>query len=127
MPSDPMYHILIIEDEVELLKPITHLLEANGFRVSSCTRSEKAVEAVKKIKPDLILLDLALPYLSGFEICKKIRLFSDIPIIIISGKSTAKDLEALFLLGIDDFVQKPFNIKEVILRVKSVLKRCAIN
>ena len=76
-----------------------------------------AVEEVKKIKPDLILLDLALPYLSGFEICKKIRLFSDIPIIIISGKSTAKDLEALFLLGIDDFVQKPFNIKEVILRV----------
>jgi DNA-binding response OmpR family regulator len=122
-----MYHILIIEDEVELLKPITHLLEAKGFRVSSCARSETAVEAVKRTKPDLILLDLIPPYLSGFEICKQIRLLSDIPIIIISGKSTPEDLQTLFLLGIDDFVQKPFNIKEVILRVRSVLKRCVVN
>jgi len=120
-----MNHILIIEDEIELLKLMTCLLEAKGFRVSTCERGDVAVEMVKRLKPDLILLDLILPYLSGFDICEKIREFSELPIIIISGKSTAKDLQTLFLLGIDDFVRKPFNMKEVILRINSVLKRCA--
>ncbi len=121
-----MPHILIIEDEMELLRPMTLLLEAKGFLISSCLRGDLAIAAVEQNKPDLILLDLILPYLSGVEVCQKIRSTSEVPIIVITGNNSPHLVLQLFSLGVDDFVAKPFNIKELLLRINSVMKRCAI-
>jgi len=121
-----MPHILIIEDEMELLRHMTLLLEAKGFLISSCLRGDLAIAAVEQNKPDLILLDLILPYLSGVEVCQKIRSTSEVPIIVITGNNSPHLVLQLFSLGVDDFVAKPFNIKELLLRINSVMKRCAI-
>jgi len=119
-----MKNILIIEDDTEIIKQITFLLEVKGFSVSCCERGDLAVDIVKKTRPDIILLDLSLPFLSGFEVCKQIRLFSDIPIIIITATKSPKNVIELYALGIDDILSKPFSIQELYLRINSVIKRC---
>ena len=119
-----MNHILIIEDDIEIIKPLTLLLEAKGFVVSSCERGDLAVGLVKENLPDIVLLDLSLPYLSGAEVCKQIRIFSDLPIIIITANKSTKSVIELYSLDIDDILYKPFSIKELYLRINSVMKRC---
>ncbi len=119
-----MNHILIIEDEIEIIKPATLLLEAKGFMISYCDRGDLAAGLIKDKSPDIVLLDLSLPFLSGIEVCKEIRLFSDLPIIVITADKSPKNVIELYSLGVDDILSKPFNIKELHLRINSVMKRC---
>ena len=121
-----MIRILIIEEQIEIIKPIKLLLEAKGFIVMWCHRGDLAIASVKDNKPDIVLLDLALPGLSGVEVCKRIRMFSNLPIIIITGNSSTKNIIDLYSHGIDAFINKPFNIYEILLRIDSVMKRCVI-
>lgn len=117
-----MNHILIIEDEIEIIKAATLLLEAKGFMVSSCKRGDLAADLVKDKSPDIVLLDLSLPFLSGIEVCKKIRLFSDLPIIVITADKSPKNVIELYSLGVDDILSKSFSIKELHLRINSVIE-----
>lgn len=124
-----MAKILVIEDE----KPITELLEYNlkhnGFFVEIARDGELGLQKVSEIKPDLVVLDLMLPKLDGREICKRLKSNSDtqgIPILMLTAKSEEVDRVVGLELGADDYVTKPFSVRELILRIKAILKRSEI-
>jgi DNA-binding response OmpR family regulator len=119
--------ILIIDDEVKVANVIKRLLEATGkYDARIETDGERAVSAVRKVKPDLILLDLMMSGMNGFEICKSLKSkerFSSIPIIIVSGKTDKTDKISSLDMGADDYVTKPFSIDELDARIRAVLRR----
>ncbi|WP_066504179.1 response regulator transcription factor [Abyssisolibacter fermentans] len=116
--------ILLVDDELELLLLLETVLKKEGFtNIYKVTNGEKAVEMTKKVSPDIIILDIMLPDIDGFEVCKKIRDFSYVPIIFLSAKSEDFDKYFAFRIGADDYVTKPFSPKEVALRVVANLKR----
>jgi len=119
-------NILIIEDE----KPIITLLEYNltkeGYKVKSAESGEEGIQSIKNNIPDLIILDWMLPDFSGVEVCrqlKKNKIFKTIPILMLTAKSQEEDKVVGFETGVDDYVTKPFSQKEILLRIKSLLKR----
>ncbi|MFM7673435.1 MAG: phosphate regulon transcriptional regulator PhoB [Candidatus Fonsibacter sp.] len=119
-------NILIIEDE----KPIITLLEYNltkeGYKVNSAESGEEGIQSIKNNIPDLIILDWMLPDFSGVEVCrqlKKNKIFKAIPILMLTAKSQEEDKVVGFETGVDDYVTKPFSQKEILLRIKSLLKR----
>ncbi|MBF0280811.1 MAG: response regulator [SAR324 cluster bacterium] len=116
-------HILIVEDEIKIMNVLHDYAENAGFRVSELNRGDRAVSFVKKTPPDLILLDLMLPGMDGIEICREIRKFSSVPIIMITAKGDEIDRLLGLELGADDYISKPFSPREVIARIKAVLRR----
>lgn len=118
--------ILIIEDEVNIIELLRYNLEENGYVVEFATDGLKGLECVKTFQPQLILLDLMLPGLDGIEVCKKIKqseLSEQIPIIMLTAKSTETDKVLGLEIGADDYLTKPFSIRELLARIKVVLKR----
>ena len=118
--------ILIIEDEPDIRRNLEYNLGREGFNASSVGTLDKAYKKIKSKKFDLILLDLMLPDGSGLELCKKIKSNSETeatPIIILTAKDDEVDKVVGFELGADDYVTKPFSVRELILRVKAILKR----
>ena len=119
-------NILVIEDEPDIRKNLEYNLGREGFKASSVGSLNEANEKLKSKKFDLILLDLMLPDGSGLDLCKKIKSKSEtetIPIIILTAKDDEVDKVVGFELGADDYVTKPFSVRELILRVKAILKR----
>ena len=118
--------VLIVEDDQDLLHLLEYALVKEGFLV---TRAETGSQALKKLptfKPDLVLLDLMLPEMSGLEICKVIKskpLYKEIAVIILTARGREPDKVAGFELGADDYITKPFSLKELVLRIKAVLSR----
>ncbi|WP_281558374.1 response regulator transcription factor [Thalassomonas sp. RHCl1] len=118
-----MQKIMLVEDNREISGPLINLLTVKGFMTSLCECGDLAVGEVKQFQPDLLLLDVKLPGLDGFEICQKVRQFSQIPVIFMSAVvSTEMHIKA-FKLGADDFLDKPFCMSELLLRINAVLKR----
>jgi len=117
--------ILVVDDEKEILRALQRSLSAHGYKVFTATSGEEAVEAVSKFHPDLILLDLLLPGISGLEVCRRIRFFSNIPILVLSVKDAERDKVEALDLGADDYVAKPFGIDEVLARVRVALRHIA--
>lgn len=118
--------ILVVDDEPNILELIKFNLENNGFKVITACNGERALEMIKAENPDLILLDVMLPGVDGFELCKIIRRkneTSDIPIILITAKSEEIDKILGLEIGADDYITKPFSVRELIARVKAVLRR----
>ena len=118
--------ILIIEDEPDIRRNLEYNLGREGFKASSVGSLDEANEKIKSKKFDLILLDLMLPDGSGLDLCKKIKSNSETeatPIIILTAKDDEVDKVVGFELGADDYVTKPFSVRELILRVKAILKR----
>ena len=118
--------ILIIEDEPDIRRNLEYNLGREGFNASSVGSLDEACEKLKSKKFDLILLDLMLPDGSGLDLCKKIKSNSETeatPIIILTAKDDEVDKVVGFELGADDYVTKPFSVRELILRVKAILKR----
>ena len=119
--------ILIIDDEVEVAKVTKRLLETTGkYEAYTETNGEKVISAVQGIKPDLILLDLMMSGVSGFEICKSLKgkkRFSSIPVIIVSGKVDKTDKVSSLDMGADDYITKPFSVDELDARIRAVLRR----
>ena len=118
--------ILIIEDEPDIRRNLEYNLGREGFKASSVGSLDEAGEKLKSKKFDLILLDLMLPDGSGLDLCKKIKSNSETettPIIILTAKDDEVDKVVGFELGADDYVTKPFSVRELILRVKAILKR----
>ena len=115
--------ILIVEDEVKLAKVLIDYLDQSDYKTSHLVNGNEVIAWVKKNKPDLILLDLMLPGTNGKEVCKEIRAFSKTPIIMVTAMIDEIDRLIGLELGADDYICKPFSPKEVVARVKAVLRR----
>ena len=119
-----MDKILIVEDEPDMVMGIKDNLEIEGYQVLTALDGEKALEVAQSQCPDLILLDIMLPKLNGFEVCKQLRQKGmDTPIIMLTAKSQEVDKVLGLELGADDYITKPFSIRELLARVKAVLRR----
>lgn len=117
--------ILVVDDEIEILRALQRSLTAHGYEVFTAGSGEDALEAITLHRPDLILLDLGLPGISGLEVCKQVRAQSNLPIIVLSVKDTERDKVLALDLGADDYVSKPFGINEVLARVRVALRHAA--
>ena len=118
--------VLVVEDEKSISTLIQYNLEKEGFKVLASETGEEGFELIKKNLPDLVLLDWMLPDLSGIDICKQIKKdtkLKSIPVIMLTAKSEETDKIRGFETGADDYVTKPFSTKELILRIKALLKR----
>ncbi|MDY7042211.1 MAG: response regulator transcription factor [Chloroflexota bacterium] len=116
--------VLAVDDEPRLLRLVNEVLTAVGYRVVTANNGEAALEAVALEQPDLILLDIRLPHdIDGYEVCRRVREFSDVPVIMLTAKARENDLLRGFDAGADDYLTKPFSAKELLARVKAVLRR----
>ena len=117
--------VLVVEDDNNIAELLRLYLQKDGFEVSHAADGGKAVEMAKEIQPDLVLLDIMLPVMDGWQVCREVRKFSDKPIIMLTAKGETFDKVLGLELGADDYVVKPFDAKEVVARVKAVLRRSA--
>jgi len=116
--------VLIIEDDPTMLRGLKDNFEYEGYRVATATDGEKGLEACLSIKPDLIILDIMLPKVNGFEICRLVRKAGlDAPIIMLTAKGQEQDIILGLNLGADDYVTKPFSIKQLLARANAFLRR----
>ncbi|MBS3943546.1 MAG: response regulator transcription factor [Dethiobacter sp.] len=115
--------VLLVDDEKTLVKALKFNLEKEGFRVEEAYDGEEALQKVAQQEPDIIVLDLMLPGLDGFEVCRQIRKKLDIPIIMLSARGDDIDKVLGLELGADDYLTKPFNPRELLARIKAILRR----
>lgn len=119
--------ILIVEDEPKLAELLQKYLAAAGYQSRHVARGDAVVEAVQQQRPDLILLDIMLPGMDGWEICRRLRSFCDVPILMLTARAEEEDRLRGLELGADDYISKaPFSPREVVARVKSMLRRNAL-
>ncbi len=115
--------ILVVDDELTLRETRAEGLEAEGFSVLQAADGRAAVDSFRKHRPDLILLDLMLPEISGVEVCRIVRGESDVPILMLTAKSAEIDKVVGLELGADDYVTKPFSFRELLARIRALLRR----
>jgi DNA-binding response OmpR family regulator len=115
--------ILIIEDDENLTALLRRILQRDGYRVLQAADGEEGILIVKERSPDLILLDLMLPHMSGWETCERIRAFSDVPIIMLTALESERNIVKGLELGADDYIVKPFRSEEFRARIQAVLRR----
>ncbi len=118
-----MSKILVVEDESNLREPLVYLLEKEGYEVIEAEDGNVALEMFHSKGADLILLDLMLPGLSGNEVCREIRAESNVPIVMLTAKDTEIDKVVGLEIGADDYVTKPYSTRELLARMKAVLRR----
>ena len=117
--------ILVVDDEDEIVRALRRSLTAHGYKVFTASSGEEAFEIMSRHRPDLLLLDLLLPGMSGLEVCRRLRAESDIPIIVLSVKGAEHDKVEALDLGADDYISKPFGMDEVLARVRVALRHDA--
>lgn len=115
--------ILVVDDEQNIIELTTMYLEQEGFRVISARDGQAALDRVKADRPALIVLDLMLPKIDGWQVCKKIRTESDMPILMLTARDDDVDKIVGLEIGADDYMTKPFNPRELVARVKAILRR----
>ena len=118
--------ILVVEDDSNILELICMYLEKEGFDVRTANNGGKAIEEFQKKEPDLMLLDIMLPVMDGWGVCAKVRETSKVPIIMLTAKSEVMDRIHGLEMGADDYLVKPFEMKELIARINAVLRRSEI-
>jgi len=123
MPSE---RVLVVEDEENLLAALRYNLDKEGYQVLTAVDGEQGLEAAREEKPDLILLDIMLPKLDGFEVCRILRRETNIPIVMLTAKGEEVDRVVGLELGADDYVTKPFSMRELLARVRAMLRRSRI-
>ncbi len=119
-------HILVVEDEEDIQELITYNLKKEKYKVQEASSGEEAIEYVSVKTPDLILLDLMLPGIDGFEVCRRLKMdetFREIPIVILTSKGEESDIVAGLELGANDYIVKPFSPRVLIARIRAVLRR----
>src|SRR5262245_61231316 len=121
--NDPSPLVVIAEDEPKLSALLVNYLEREHFRTRTVSDGRRVVRTVKDAQPDLLLLDVGLPHKSGFDICKELRAFTRLPILMVTARSEEVDRLRGLEIGADDYICKPFSPREVIARVKAVLRR----
>jgi len=115
--------ILVVEDEPSLQETLAYNLERQGYNVQTASDGQAALERARKLQPDLIVLDLMLPVLDGFEVCRIIRQESNVPILILTARDDEIDRVIGLEMGADDYLTKPFSMREFLARVKAQLRR----
>lgn len=118
-----MSSVLVVEDEQSLREPLVYILQREGFTVFEAADGPSAITQWKENKPDLILLDLMLPGMSGVDVCREIRTHSSVPIIMVTAKDSEVDKVVGLEIGADDYVVKPYSTRELLARIKAVLRR----
>jgi DNA-binding response OmpR family regulator len=118
-----MKKVLVVDDDPNIVEVLRLYFDKDGFAVVSCLTGEKAFEIFLASSPDIVILDLMLPGKDGYDICREIRKVSDTPIIMLTARTDTLDKVVGLELGADDYVQKPFEPKELLARVKAVLRR----
>lgn len=118
-----MSRVLIVDDEKLIVKGLKFSLEQDGLEVDAAYDGEEGLELIKKGNYDLVLLDLMLPKMSGYEVCQEVRGFSNVPIIMLTAKGEDMDKILGLEYGADDYITKPFNVLEVKARVKAIMRR----
>jgi two-component system, OmpR family, KDP operon response regulator KdpE len=116
-------NILVVDDEPQIRRVLRSTLSFRGYTISEVATGEEAVELAPKLKPDLILLDVNLPGMSGVETCREIRRSSDAPIIMLTVRSAERDKVIALDAGADDYITKPFGIEELLARIRATLRR----
>jgi len=122
---DPLHRVLVVEDEPAISESVSYALETEGMSVEVAYNAPEALSKVRRRPPSLVLLDVMLPGGSGLDVCREIRTFSDVPIIVLSARDAEADKVAGLELGADDYVTKPFSMRELIARVRSHIRRAA--
>ncbi len=115
--------ILIADDELAIIKFLRASLEARDFETLAATDGAQALRTIEMEAPDLVILDIMLPKVDGFEVCRRLREWSQIPIIVLSAHGDEADKVKCLNLGVDDYITKPFGLNEVIARIRAVLRR----
>jgi two-component system, OmpR family, response regulator len=115
--------VLIVEDDANLLETLRYNLNKESYHVVTAVDGEQALEVARKEKPDLIILDIMLPKLSGFEVCRILRKETTVPIMMLTAKVDEMDKIVGLEIGADDYVTKPFSIRELIARIRAILRR----
>jgi two-component system response regulator RegX3 len=118
-----MSRVLIVEDEPSFVDALEVSLEAEGFEVLIAVDGRRAIEVFRAERPDLVLLDLMLPELPGIDVLRAIRRDSDVPVIVVSAKDAESDIVAALELGADDYVTKPYSIRELVARIRAASRR----
>ncbi len=118
-----MSTLLLVEDEASLREPLEYLLQKEGYDVRIATTGQEALDQFARGGVDLILLDLMLPEVSGLEVCRTIRATSSVPIVMLTAKDSEVDIVVGLELGADDYVTKPYSTRELLARVRAVLRR----
>ncbi len=118
-------HILVIDDEPQILRALRTILTEKKFRVTTASRGEEGLVLAAAAPPDIVILDLGLPDISGIEVCARLREWTQIPIIILSVRDSEKDKVAALDKGADDYLTKPFSIEELLARVRVALRHSA--
>ena len=119
--------ILIIEDEENILEAVKYTLTQEGYDVFTSVDGEDGLEKAQEIKPDLVLLDVMLPKMDGFEVCRILRKDLEMPVFMISAKAEEIDRVVGLEIGADDYITKPFSMRELVVRVRNSLRRSALN
>jgi len=118
-------HILVIDDEPQILRALRTILTAKQFRVTTASRGEEGLTQAAAQPPDLVILDLSLPDISGLEVCTRLREWSQVPIIVLSVRDNEHDKVAALDRGADDYLTKPFGIEELLARIRVALRHSA--
>jgi two-component system KDP operon response regulator KdpE len=122
---EPMTRVLVVEDERALLRALAMNLTARGYEVTEAETGTRALTAAAAVRPDVILLDLGLPDLSGLDVIRGVRTYTDTPIVVLSARTGTGDKVDALDLGADDYVTKPFTIDELLARLRAVTRRGA--
>ena len=117
------YSVLIVDDDVKLVNLLRTYFDKEGFSIYSAYNGLDALQIVRERKPDIIILDLMLPGMDGWDVCRKIRKDNDVPILMLTAREEETDRLVGLEIGADDYVTKPFSPKEVVARVKAILRR----
>lgn len=115
--------ILVVDDEMQILRVLRASLPARGYEVRTAPGGVEALDELRRQMPDLLVLDLMMPGMTGLEVCRRVREFSELPIIVLSAKGEERDKVAALDAGADDYVTKPFGMEELLARVRAVLRR----
>jgi len=122
---DPHPHVLVIDDEPQILRALRTILGAKQFRVSTAARGEEGLALAAAQPPDVVILDLSLPDLDGFEVCARLREWTQVPIIVLSVRDSEGDKVRALDRGADDYLTKPFGIDELLARIRVALRHSA--
>ena len=117
--------VLLVEDESAITDALRYAFELEGFLFESATTGRTGLEAVRRVHPSVVVLDVMLPGMSGLDVCRQIRLESDVPIIMLTARDAEADKVAGLELGADDYLTKPFSVRELVARVRAQVRRSA--
>ncbi len=122
-----MTQILLIEDDLLIVGPVIRALEAAGYEAKSASDGKEGIEMALQMRPDLVLLDIMMPQMSGWEVCKELRARSTVPIVMLTALNEEIDRILGLELGADDYITKPFSTRELLARIKAALRRVELD